>query len=294
MYSTEDISNLLDRLDSKTADELEDQFLDFKEWNCKSKSDAIRLVTEMAVCMANGGGGTIVFGVRDKAIGRANAILGVPHEIDIERLKQAVFDSTDPKILPHFEELKVTEGTGRLLIMLIMPSSPIYTTTAGLAKIRIGKDCKSLTGSVARRIIIMSEMNIVQKSTEGPKPLEFRTELRRNIDLLKLILYFKNNTKNPIRIELYRIEVTKGDKIIHSTGFKNGTPIFHTYGRIVDQSDKEQVEEFDWFDPHEWNINDPGIYQIQTEIMYKMDGETKILSYPIVLSYLAEVAKVQF
>lgn len=111
MRSSEQILELLPQLDQLFADELEDQDLDFKEWNTRSTDDAVKLVIEMAVCMANGGGGTIVFGIRDRAAGRSNAILGVPLEIDVNRLKRAVYDSTDPKITPVFEELAVPEGT---------------------------------------------------------------------------------------------------------------------------------------------------------------------------------------
>ena len=57
--------------------------------------------------MANGGGGTVVFGVNDKAIGRKQAILGVPPEVDMNRLKKAVYDSTDHKFTPIFQELIV-------------------------------------------------------------------------------------------------------------------------------------------------------------------------------------------
>src|SRR5690606_40581870 len=67
-----------------------------------------------SVCMANGGGGTVVFGVADRVKGRGRAILGVPPEIDTNILKAAVYDQTDPKIMPVFEELPVSEGTGRL------------------------------------------------------------------------------------------------------------------------------------------------------------------------------------
>ena len=69
-------------------DELEDHDFDFKEWNTRSISDAVAIVIEMAICMANGGGGTVVFGVNDKAVGRDNAILGVPPEVDVNRLKK--------------------------------------------------------------------------------------------------------------------------------------------------------------------------------------------------------------
>ena len=154
MRTTEQILELLPRLDQSVADELEDQDLDFKEWNTRSIDDAVKLVVEMAVCMANGGGGTVVFGVKDRVLGRMSAISGVPPEVDINRLKRAVYDSTDPKITPVFEELAVVEGTGRLLVMQIHPGMPPYTDTSGSGKVRIGKDCQPLTGSLRRRLMV--------------------------------------------------------------------------------------------------------------------------------------------
>jgi ATP-dependent DNA helicase RecG len=154
MRKLQDIRELLAELEDKPADALEDQDLDFKEWNTRSMADAVRLVVQMAVCMANGGGGTVVFGVNDKAIGRARAILGVPPEVDVNRLKRAVYDSTDPKLTPVFEELTVTEGTGRLLVMHVYPGLPPYTDTGGQGTIRIGKECQPLTGTLRRKIMV--------------------------------------------------------------------------------------------------------------------------------------------
>lgn len=148
------IRELLDELDQRPASELEDQDLDFKEWNARSMSDAVSLVVEMAVCMANGGGGTVVFGVNDKAVGRANAIIGVPPEVDVNRLKKAVHDATDPKLTPVFQEISVPEGTGRLIVMQVYPGLPPYTDTSGRGKIRIGKDCQPLTGTLRRKIMV--------------------------------------------------------------------------------------------------------------------------------------------
>lgn len=113
MRTIRDIERLLNELESRAADELEDQDLDFKQWDASSKDKAVRLVVHMAVCMANGGGGTVVFGVADKLAGRSTAILGVPPEVDVNRLKKAVYDQTDPKIMPVFEDVRVPEGTGR-------------------------------------------------------------------------------------------------------------------------------------------------------------------------------------
>ena len=152
MRNATDILRLLDELDRQNADSLEDQDLDFKQWIVRSLKDSVALVVETAVCMANGGGGTVVFGVNDLAVGRSAAILGVPPEVDVNPLKQAVYDATDPKLTPGFEELRVPEGTGRLLVMQVYPGIPPYTDTAGGAKIRIGKECKPLTGTLRRRI----------------------------------------------------------------------------------------------------------------------------------------------
>lgn len=154
MRSFTDILRLLDELERQNADSLEAQDLDFKRWNTRSLKDSVAMVVEMAVCMANGGGGTVVFGVDDAAVGRAAAILGVPPEVDVNRLKKAVYDATDPKLTPVFEDLRVPEGTGRILVMQVYPGIPPYTDTAGVAKIRIGTECKPLTGTLRRRIAV--------------------------------------------------------------------------------------------------------------------------------------------
>lgn len=153
MRSETEIIELLERLDEVIADDMEDQDLDFKEWK-GSLDHMVKFVVEMAVCMANGGGGTVVFGVAEKLKGRSNAVKGVPPEIDVNRLKKAVYDSTDPKLTPVFEEISVPDGTGRLLAMQIHPGMPPYTDTSGRAKIRIGKDCNPLTGTLRKKLMV--------------------------------------------------------------------------------------------------------------------------------------------
>ncbi len=152
MRTAANIKSLLAELDHCVADDLEDQDLDFKRWNVKSRNSAVKVVVEMAVCMANGGGGTVVFGVADRIQGRDRSILGVPPEIDSNLLVKAVYDQTDPKITPVFEDLAVSEGTGRLLLMQIHPGMPPYTDSAGRGTIRIAKDCMPLTGTLRRKI----------------------------------------------------------------------------------------------------------------------------------------------
>lgn len=70
MRTLQEICTLLDELDHCIADDLEDQDLDFKQWDSKSIDKAVRTVVQMAICMANGGGGTVVFGVADRVTGR--------------------------------------------------------------------------------------------------------------------------------------------------------------------------------------------------------------------------------
>lgn len=168
MRNITEILILLDQLDAVVADELEDQDLDFKEWK-GSLDHLVKVVVEMAVCMANGGGGTVVFGVADKVKGRKAAVRGVPPEIDVNRLKKAVYDTTDPKLTPVFEEIPVAEGTGRLIAMQIYPGMPPYTDTSGRAKIRVGKDCNPLTGTLRRKLMVETgETDVTAELVDAP------------------------------------------------------------------------------------------------------------------------------
>ncbi len=91
MRSLREIEELLDELDTHIADDLEAQDLDFKQWDLSSMRQAVSLVVKMAVCFANGGGGTVVFGVADNVLGRFKAVIGVPSEVDVNLLKQTVY-----------------------------------------------------------------------------------------------------------------------------------------------------------------------------------------------------------
>lgn len=153
MLSKNEIVGLLDLLQHQIADDLESQQLDFKQWIERSFEDNIKLMIKMAVCMANGGGGSIVFGVVDKVKGRANAILGIPNDVDATVLQKRIYEKTDPHLTVIFEDIQVPEGTQRLLVMNIFPGMPPYTTTDGAATIRQGKDCLPFTGTLRRQML---------------------------------------------------------------------------------------------------------------------------------------------
>ena len=147
------ISALLCRLDHIPAHDLQSQNLDFKELDARCANQSVRTIVASAVCMANGGGGTVVLGIADNAVGRDRAILGVPHNVFVHDLALAVYAGTDPNLTPVFEELTVPEGTGRLILMHVHPGIPPYTDTAGRGTIRVGKNCKPLTGTQRTKLL---------------------------------------------------------------------------------------------------------------------------------------------
>ncbi|WP_412518794.1 RNA-binding domain-containing protein [Staphylococcus simulans] len=155
MKVTAQIIEMLDDLDHCIADELEQQDLDFKKWNERSFNDNVRTMVDYAVCMANGGGGSVVFGVTDKVLGKAEAITGIKDDTDIDFLIKKVYHSTDPHLTPSFDKVAISiDGKLRtILIMHIYPDNPPYTKSDGAATIRQGKDCLPFTGSLRRKMI---------------------------------------------------------------------------------------------------------------------------------------------
>jgi ATP-dependent DNA helicase RecG len=153
MRELTEVRTLLARLDEVEADALESQDLDFKEWPADDRQ-AIRIAVDTAVCMANGGGGTVVLGVRDRVVGRPHAILGVPASAEPHQLKREIYERTAPKLTPEVLELVVPEGTGRLFLMQVYGGLPPYTTTAGAGTVRRGKDCVPLTGDLRDRLMV--------------------------------------------------------------------------------------------------------------------------------------------
>ena len=51
MRTLQEITELLNELDRRIADELEDQDLDFKQWDTKSMDKSVKMLVRTAVCM---------------------------------------------------------------------------------------------------------------------------------------------------------------------------------------------------------------------------------------------------
>lgn len=171
-HSADEIRTLLSRLDKQKASELESETLEFKEWSREweqgeaGRRKFYRLLAEYAVCFANHKGGTLVIGVREKAKGRAQAIVGcgVYH---MPELRARIYDLTDPHILVESEELLIDDLGARLLLIHIPQGVGIHTTTDGVAKVRVGTECKPMTGTMRQQRLI--EAGLID-FTDAPLP----------------------------------------------------------------------------------------------------------------------------
>ncbi|MEO6196273.1 MAG: RNA-binding domain-containing protein [Thermoanaerobaculia bacterium] len=156
--ATHDLQAVLDRLECTTADDLETQWLEFKPW--QGTKDDMRVAVEYAACLANAEGGMVVFGVADRTRGRAGAIHGASG-FDLDTWRRGIFDSTRPNLTVEVEELRVPEGTGRLLVVRVPRGErPPYGTAQGLFKQRVGKNCMPMDAqSFARSQVAIGAMD---------------------------------------------------------------------------------------------------------------------------------------
>ena len=146
MLSTPDIRKLLARLDGAPADALESVTVEFKTWESApdTRKSQVRVLREAAVAFANANGGVLVLGVADRKRTRAEAIQGVG-DLDPEGLRRDIYDGTDPHILVDIEALEEPEG--RVFAIRIPRGLGLHTTTDGVARLRVAKESKPLTGS---------------------------------------------------------------------------------------------------------------------------------------------------
>ncbi|MEW6669037.1 MAG: RNA-binding domain-containing protein, partial [Thermodesulfobacteriota bacterium] len=141
------------RLDGEPADAVESETLECKPWELDPGrlKEQLREVREAVVCLANARGGAILLGIRDRKRTRREAITGVG-DLDPDAIRRSVYDGTDPHILVDIEE--VTEPEGRVLVVHVPRGLGVHTTSEGVAKIRIGKECKPLTGSMLTKVFL--------------------------------------------------------------------------------------------------------------------------------------------
>ena len=99
MRTVAQIEALLPELEHHVADELEDQDLDFKQWDAQSRDKAVKPPCRWR-CAWRMAAGYRCFGVADRVKGRSQAILGLPPEIDVNQLKRPFTTRPTPKLRP--------------------------------------------------------------------------------------------------------------------------------------------------------------------------------------------------
>lgn len=153
MLTLDQVRAQLERLEGEPADAVESESLEFKSWNPtrSAHKSQVREIRETVVAFANAQGGLLVLGVADRKRTRAAAIHGVG-PLDADALRRDIYDGTEPHILTEIYELQEPEG--RVLVIRVPPGMPPHTTSDGVARIRIGKESKPLTGSNLANLVV--------------------------------------------------------------------------------------------------------------------------------------------
>ncbi|RLG23300.1 hypothetical protein DRN85_09630 [Methanosarcinales archaeon] len=213
IFSKEEIRQILEQLDKKPAKDLESETLEFKEWIREPKK-LYKTLSEYAVCFANNKGGTIVLGVRDNVKTKEKAITGCGG-YNINEIKSRIYESTDPKILVNIEELHIPEFNTVLLIIHIPSGVRIHTTTDGTAKIRIGKECKPMTGSMRQRKMV--ELGLIDVTSDVKANLTISHLSSIEIERLRNIIKAKRPDSGLLKL--------KDRELLEQTGItKDGHP----------------------------------------------------------------------
>ncbi|NJL28226.1 MAG: hypothetical protein HC897_10195 [Thermoanaerobaculia bacterium] len=152
MLTPNEIRALLARLDGEPADAIESEVVECKSWNPhpSARDSQLRELRETVVCLANQRGGVLILGVADRKRTRRDAIQGVG-DLDPLELRRSVYVGTEPHILIEVEEL--IEPEGRLLLLRVPRGLPPHTTSEGVGQIRVGKECRPLTGTILARLM---------------------------------------------------------------------------------------------------------------------------------------------
>jgi ATP-dependent DNA helicase RecG len=150
MHSREEVQGVLGNVAApRPAGFYESQTFDFKQ-SKRDVKETLSLLADAAVCFANAEGGTIVFGVNDKATTRAQAFVGVDAAYSVEVVRRGIFDRTSPSLTTIAYELEA-EGV-RLIVVDVPPGVLPHSNSAGLATRRLGKECRPFPPDQQREV----------------------------------------------------------------------------------------------------------------------------------------------
>lgn len=128
------------------AQKLESYNLDFKAEKSDFKEAAADL-TEASVCFANGGGGRIIVGIKDKP-GGEGALVG--STLSAEDLRAKIYQLTKPPLTVSITE-EYVQGV-RLLVIAVPEGLEVYATSRGEYKQRWRAECLPMSPSEVARL----------------------------------------------------------------------------------------------------------------------------------------------
>lgn len=197
----------------------------------------MRLAMEYAACFANADGGVVVFGVTDRARGRIAAIHGADG-FDIDVWQRGIFDGTRPNLAVTVGELKVPEGTGRLLYVRVPKGlNPPYGTAQGLYKRRVGKNCMPLDpASFARAQVSSGAVDWSGQLTDLPVSALDPIELARARAILRAI----NPESDLLKLADEPLLVALG-AATHGRATHTGLILFGSSSLLADRCPQHQV-----------------------------------------------------
>jgi ATP-dependent DNA helicase RecG len=112
----------------------EGQRLDFKRG-----VPSVKDLAQVVICLANSEGGKILLGVDDSGRIRGCASYDVPDMLS------GVYRATEPPISVDIQEVNTPQGT--VLVVHVPRTSFIHSTTGGLFRRRVGKECLPMSAS---------------------------------------------------------------------------------------------------------------------------------------------------
>lgn len=128
------------------AHDLENESLDFKTEK-PSLKDALADLADACVCFANGSGGTVVVGVRDRP-GGPDALVGT--NLDAEQVRARVYELARPALMTVVE---THHWNGvRLLAITVPEGLQVHSDQRGVASRRLGSSCLPMAARDVARL----------------------------------------------------------------------------------------------------------------------------------------------
>lgn len=117
--------------------ELESEVLEFKEEESSDPRRNLEMLADAVVCLANSDGGTIVFGVSNRAAG-GSPVKGVSSRLSVDAIRTGIFARTKPALSVP---VAVISDDPRLIAITVPKGAVFYANAAGTATRRVGTNC---------------------------------------------------------------------------------------------------------------------------------------------------------